>query len=66
MKTKSTMKELGLLDDPKYFREISFGGRTRKVVHPRAVDRIQEAIITGEVDIEEAWEQNKGDLFEFD
>lgn len=64
MKTKAVMKELGLLDDPKYHKELSTGGSgTRQGVHPRTLDRLEEAITTGEVDVEEAWQNHKSELF---
>jgi hypothetical protein len=67
MRVKAVMKEIGLLDDPEYFKELSTGGTgTRKAVHPRTLDRLEEAIITDEVDVEDAWEKHKSELFGYD
>lgn len=64
MRVKAVMKELGLLDDPKYYKELSTGNSgTRKAIHPRTLDRLEEALTTGEVDVDEAWETHKSELF---
>ncbi|WP_336336870.1 DUF3644 domain-containing protein [Haloarcula brevis] len=67
-KTKAVIKELGLLDDREYYREgISLGeGGSRDGYHKDVIPKVCEAVESGAVDPEEAWDEHKSELWGYD
>lgn len=57
-KAKAVAESLALTDDEEYYKEIRVGSATYKRYSPAALERIQEALISGEVDPGRAWEEH--------
>jgi hypothetical protein len=57
-KAKTVAIELDLFEDLKYYKEIDVGAQTHKRYSGHALKQIREALESGEVDPDEAWEEH--------
>ena len=63
---RAVLKEIGVLDDREYYRpEISLGegDQSRAGYRPVVVEKAVEAIESGAVDPEEAWEEHGDEVW---